>query len=215
MLSRSVLDAADLLRSYALSKGWVAASGLPDETRSGRQILKDFVNGKLLHCERPPTCTLSNTQLGLTGHVAFSKPTASATHAAPSNMSSREADQAQMNSDSHTQSESGGNSAAELGESSEQDDDDTSEEEERQGSSGADISNGSEAEASTTHLPVMSDADRELMEAMSAPQGRAFVLSTYVSIDSAVSCTVPCCFARSLMFLLVMTHACSILRIML
>ena len=67
-------EAAELLRSYALARGWVAAGGLPDETRSGRQILKDFVNGKLLHCERPPGCSLSNAELGLPGQAMNSAP---------------------------------------------------------------------------------------------------------------------------------------------
>ena len=62
--------AAEVLRSHALSKGWVVGSGLPDETRSGRQILKDFVAGKLLHCCRPPGCSTSYADLGLPGQVA-------------------------------------------------------------------------------------------------------------------------------------------------
>lgn len=57
-----------------MARGWVAAGGLPDETRSGRQILKDFVNGKLLHCERPPGCSLSNADLGLPGQATNSVP---------------------------------------------------------------------------------------------------------------------------------------------
>ena len=62
--------AAEVLRSHALSKGWVVGSGLPDETRSGRQILKDFVAGKLLHCCRPPGCSTGYADLGLPGQVA-------------------------------------------------------------------------------------------------------------------------------------------------
>lgn len=62
--------AAEVLRSHALSKGWVVGSGLPDETRSGRQILKDFVAGKLLHCCPPPGCSTSSADLGLPGQVA-------------------------------------------------------------------------------------------------------------------------------------------------
>ncbi len=169
-----VLEAADLLRSYALSRGWVAASGLPDETRSGRQILKDFVNGKLLHCERPPTCSKSNTQLGLSGqNIAPSKLAAPTTRAGASGSSLLESDEAeaQLNGHPHSQSDSERDSAAELGDSSEQDADELSEEEGREGSDGAHVSSSSEAEASTAHVPVMSDADRELMESMSAPQG--------------------------------------------
>ncbi|XP_073270502.1 GTPase LSG1-2-like [Primulina huaijiensis] len=46
--------AAEFLRSYCASRGYVASSGLPDETRAARQILKDYINGKLPHFEKPP-----------------------------------------------------------------------------------------------------------------------------------------------------------------
>ncbi|XP_075078000.1 GTPase LSG1-2 [Nicotiana tabacum] len=46
--------AAELLRTYCASRGYVAASGLPDETRAARQMLKDYVDGKLPHFETPP-----------------------------------------------------------------------------------------------------------------------------------------------------------------
>ena len=179
-----VLEAADLLRSYALSRGWVAASGLPDETRSGRQILKDFVNGKLLHCERPPTCSLSNTQLGLPGqNIAPSKLAAPANRAGASGSSPLQADQteAQLNGHPHSHLDSECDSAAELGDSSEQDANELSEEEGREGSDGAHVSSSSEAEASTAPVVVMSDADRELMESMSAPQGSMCTDSKHLS----------------------------------
>ncbi|KAK4255302.1 hypothetical protein QN277_008317 [Acacia crassicarpa] len=46
--------AAELLRTYCASRGYVASSGLPDETRATRQILKDYIDGKLPHYELPP-----------------------------------------------------------------------------------------------------------------------------------------------------------------
>ncbi|XP_027148808.1 GTPase LSG1-2 [Coffea eugenioides] len=46
--------ASELLRAYCASRGYVAASGLPDETRAARQILKDYIDGKLPHYELPP-----------------------------------------------------------------------------------------------------------------------------------------------------------------
>lgn len=46
--------AAQLLRALALMRGWTAGSGLPDESRAGRQLLKDYTSGKLLHCTLPP-----------------------------------------------------------------------------------------------------------------------------------------------------------------
>jgi large subunit GTPase 1 len=49
--------APELLRSLAASRGWMGASALPDETRAGRRILKDFVDGKILHCTPPPNAS--------------------------------------------------------------------------------------------------------------------------------------------------------------
>ncbi|GAQ93508.1 hypothetical protein KFL_015930010, partial [Klebsormidium nitens] len=46
--------AAELLRSFCRSRGYVGASGLPDETKAARMLLKDYVDGKLLHCALPP-----------------------------------------------------------------------------------------------------------------------------------------------------------------
>lgn len=46
--------ASELLRSYCASRGYVASSGLPDETKAARQILKDYIDGKLPHYEMPP-----------------------------------------------------------------------------------------------------------------------------------------------------------------
>ncbi|XP_002513727.2 GTPase LSG1-1 [Ricinus communis] len=46
--------ASEFLRAYCASRGYVASSGLPDETRAARQILKDYLDGKLPHYEMPP-----------------------------------------------------------------------------------------------------------------------------------------------------------------
>lgn len=45
--------AAEFLRTYCASRGYVASSGLPDEARAARQILKDYIDGKLPHFEMP------------------------------------------------------------------------------------------------------------------------------------------------------------------
>lgn len=177
MFAFRVLEAADLLRSYALSRGWVAASGLPDETRSGRQVLKDFVNGKLLHCERPPACSLSNTQLGLTGqNITPSKRGASPQAGAASDAAALEADQAeaQINGDSRSESEGASDSASEPDGSSESGANGAQSSVE--GSASADdaaaVSSSSDTEAAATaHTARLSDADRELMESMSNVQG--------------------------------------------
>ncbi|CAN6339020.1 unnamed protein product [Urochloa humidicola] len=49
--------AAELLRAYCASRGHVSHSGLPDETRAARQILKDYIDGKIPHFELPPGVT--------------------------------------------------------------------------------------------------------------------------------------------------------------
>ncbi|KAG6415205.1 hypothetical protein SASPL_122610 [Salvia splendens] len=46
--------AAELLRAYCASRGYVASSGLPDETKASRLMLKDYIDGKLPHYEMPP-----------------------------------------------------------------------------------------------------------------------------------------------------------------
>lgn len=46
--------ASELLKAYCVSRGHVVSSGLPDETRASRQILKDYVDGKIPHYELPP-----------------------------------------------------------------------------------------------------------------------------------------------------------------
>ena len=169
-----VLEAADLLRSYALSRGWVAASGLPDETRSGRQILKDFVNGKLLHCERPPACSLSNTQLGLTGQNITPSKRVASPQAMASDTAETDQAEARINGDSRSESEGASDSASEpdgssdLGENGAQSSLD--------GSAAADdaaaVSSSSDTEAAAAaHTARLSDADRELMESMSNVQG--------------------------------------------
>ncbi|XP_051120630.1 GTPase LSG1-2-like [Andrographis paniculata] len=50
-------SAIELLRTYCASRGYVAAGGLPDETRAARQILKDYIDGKLPHYQMPPGTT--------------------------------------------------------------------------------------------------------------------------------------------------------------
>ncbi|KAH7445383.1 hypothetical protein KP509_01G006000 [Ceratopteris richardii] len=46
--------AHELLHAFCLSRGYVASAGLADETKAARQILKDYVNGKLLFYHLPP-----------------------------------------------------------------------------------------------------------------------------------------------------------------
>ncbi|XP_074570718.1 GTPase LSG1-2-like [Curcuma longa] len=45
---------SELFRAYCSSRGYVSSSGLPDETKAARIILKDYVDGKLSHYEMPP-----------------------------------------------------------------------------------------------------------------------------------------------------------------
>ena len=48
--------AEELLRAYARHRGFMTSGqGQPDQSRAARYVLKDYVNGKLLYCEPPPT----------------------------------------------------------------------------------------------------------------------------------------------------------------
>ncbi|CAD5116265.1 DgyrCDS5172 [Dimorphilus gyrociliatus] len=46
--------AVELLTAYGYMRGFMSHKGIPDMPRSSRLILKDYVNGKLLHCYPPP-----------------------------------------------------------------------------------------------------------------------------------------------------------------
>ncbi|KAB2603413.1 large subunit GTPase 1-like protein [Pyrus ussuriensis x Pyrus communis] len=56
--------AAEFLRAYCASRGYVASSGLPDETKAARQILKDYIDGKLPHYQMPPGMTAEEDNVG-------------------------------------------------------------------------------------------------------------------------------------------------------
>ncbi|XP_063888311.1 large subunit GTPase 1 homolog [Scylla paramamosain] len=45
----------ELLNSYGFMRGFMTQRGMPDNPRSARYILKDFVNGKLLYAHAPPS----------------------------------------------------------------------------------------------------------------------------------------------------------------
>lgn len=44
----------EILNAYAYSRGFMTQNGQPDNARAARYILKDFVQGRLLHCVAPP-----------------------------------------------------------------------------------------------------------------------------------------------------------------
>ncbi|RDB28881.1 Large subunit GTPase 1 [Hypsizygus marmoreus] len=49
------ITAENFLISYAVARGYTrSGQGNPDEARSARHVLKDYVNGKLLFCHPPP-----------------------------------------------------------------------------------------------------------------------------------------------------------------
>ncbi|XP_042511643.1 GTPase LSG1-2-like [Macadamia integrifolia] len=54
--------ASELLRAFCSSRGYVASSGLPDETRAARLILKDYIDGKLPHFEMPNVTSDEDTK---------------------------------------------------------------------------------------------------------------------------------------------------------
>ncbi len=51
------LDAITLLQCHATMRGFYKDKGRPDESRSARIVLKDFIAGKLLYCQTPPNLT--------------------------------------------------------------------------------------------------------------------------------------------------------------
>lgn len=46
--------ASELLEGFAKSRGYVRDGGAPDESRAGREMLKDYVSGRLVYCFEPP-----------------------------------------------------------------------------------------------------------------------------------------------------------------
>ncbi|XP_034942546.1 large subunit GTPase 1 homolog [Chelonus insularis] len=46
--------AEEILNTYGYNRGFMTQNGQPDNPRSARYILKDFVTGKLLYCVAPP-----------------------------------------------------------------------------------------------------------------------------------------------------------------
>ncbi|XP_005921035.1 large subunit GTPase 1 homolog [Haplochromis burtoni] len=46
--------AEELLMAYGYMRGFMTSHGQPDQSRSARYVLKDYVSGKLLHCHPPP-----------------------------------------------------------------------------------------------------------------------------------------------------------------
>ena len=44
----------ELLCSYGFTRGFMTQRGIPDNARSARYILKDYMNGTLRYCHAPP-----------------------------------------------------------------------------------------------------------------------------------------------------------------
>ncbi|KAK1168417.1 hypothetical protein AOXY_G9187 [Acipenser oxyrinchus oxyrinchus] len=55
-------SAEEFLTAYGYMRGFMTAHGQPDQPRSARYILKDYVNGKLLYCHPPPHIKASDFQ---------------------------------------------------------------------------------------------------------------------------------------------------------
>ncbi|XP_014479143.1 PREDICTED: large subunit GTPase 1 homolog [Dinoponera quadriceps] len=49
------LNTDELLNAHGYNRGFMTQNGQPDNARSARYVLKDFVNGRLLYCVAPPT----------------------------------------------------------------------------------------------------------------------------------------------------------------
>lgn len=52
--SEAPLDSEELLTAYGLARGYMTPRGMPNQPLVARFLLKDFVSGKLLHCQAPP-----------------------------------------------------------------------------------------------------------------------------------------------------------------
>lgn len=52
--------AEEILNAYGYNRGFMTQNGQPDNPRSARYLLKDFVNGRLLYCVAPPTLEQEN-----------------------------------------------------------------------------------------------------------------------------------------------------------
>ncbi|KAJ1087827.1 hypothetical protein NDU88_000990 [Pleurodeles waltl] len=52
----------EFLTSYGYMRGFMTAHGQPDQPRSARYVLKDYVTGKLLYCHPPPGIDASDFQ---------------------------------------------------------------------------------------------------------------------------------------------------------
>lgn len=48
------LEAEELLNAYGYARGFMTPRGLPNQPKTARLILKDFVSGELLYCVAPP-----------------------------------------------------------------------------------------------------------------------------------------------------------------
>ncbi|XP_051957580.1 large subunit GTPase 1 homolog [Xyrauchen texanus] len=62
----------ELLMAYGYMRGFMTAHGQPDQSRSARFILKDYVSGKLLYCHPPPHINPKDFQ---PQHGSFSRQT--------------------------------------------------------------------------------------------------------------------------------------------
>ena len=85
----------ELLRAFAFARGWVASSGLPDETRSGRHLLKDYVGGKILYVKAPPGASQEVVNMAATVGDSRGAFAASAAAAAAGNAAAIEEEEAE------------------------------------------------------------------------------------------------------------------------
>jgi large subunit GTPase 1 len=58
-------SAHDLLQSLAKIRSFTTARGNPDEARVARIVLKDYVAGKMIHCELPPGVRLRQDEVAV------------------------------------------------------------------------------------------------------------------------------------------------------
>lgn len=58
-------ESMQILSAYGLMRGFMKPGGVPDQARAARVMLKDYVLGKLLYCQAPPTMAREEYQPAL------------------------------------------------------------------------------------------------------------------------------------------------------
>ncbi len=189
--------AAEVLRVWAVARGWTAASALPDEARAGRAIMKDYVAGRLLSCQLPPHSPSALADLAVSAAPGPRVSQAVAGSQALSHGSNLLTSQAAHSSAYNGDHDDSNNLEDDDNEEDEEDDDDDDDEEYNEeaeesghdgevGSDGDDrINQSSEAHPATTQATVAEGSKPTLVGATLDPTAQAAGSSHQVSASVA------------------------------